>query len=205
MARKRLGREFNVADSEPLLKSRCARRSYEHQCEGTKVRISYSVSNRTLIIRPIRDVESPCIFAMADSIMKRKHWSEERVISTLKEHQIAASAREITRGHCGAKYVGNRWKSRYGGIAASDEIGSASWSGQTHAAEGSQPRKSRQLRITKTPPENMVNRLRSGLTALAKAYPWRCYAQRYGVPLSRGKALPPAGSGLIPFIQEEHL
>jgi hypothetical protein len=48
--------------------------------------------------------------------MKRKRYSEEQIISILKEHEAGASVPNISRRHGIAENTIYRWKSKFGGI-----------------------------------------------------------------------------------------
>ena len=48
--------------------------------------------------------------------MKRKRYSEEKIISILKEHEAGVPASEIIRKHGIANGTLYRWKSKYGGM-----------------------------------------------------------------------------------------
>ena len=52
--------------------------------------------------------------------MKRKQYSEEKIISILKEHEAGASAKELSRRHGVAENTVYRWKSKFGGMEVSD-------------------------------------------------------------------------------------
>ena len=52
--------------------------------------------------------------------MKRKRYSEEKIISILKEHEAGASAPELARRHGVAENTVYRWKSKYGGMEVSE-------------------------------------------------------------------------------------
>ena len=52
--------------------------------------------------------------------MKRKRYSEEQIISILKEHEGGLSTDEILRKHGLARSTFQRWKSKYGGMEVSE-------------------------------------------------------------------------------------
>ena len=52
--------------------------------------------------------------------MKRKHYSEEKIISILKEHEAGASAKDLSRRHGVAENTVYRWKAKFGGMEVSD-------------------------------------------------------------------------------------
>ena len=52
--------------------------------------------------------------------MKRKTYSEEKIISILKEHEAGASAKELSRRHGVAENTVNRWKAKFGGMEVSE-------------------------------------------------------------------------------------
>jgi len=52
--------------------------------------------------------------------MKRKHYSEEQIINILKEHEAGLSAEDVIRKHGIAHSTFHRWKSKFGGMEASD-------------------------------------------------------------------------------------
>ena len=52
--------------------------------------------------------------------MKRKQYSEEKIISILKEHEAGASANELSRRHGVAENTVYRWKAKFGGMEVSD-------------------------------------------------------------------------------------
>jgi putative transposase len=53
--------------------------------------------------------------------MKRKRYTEEKIISILKEHEAGASVPDIARRH-GVAYENTiyRWKSKFGGMEVSE-------------------------------------------------------------------------------------
>jgi len=48
--------------------------------------------------------------------MKRKRYSEEKIISILMEHKVGAAVPDITRLHGIAENTIYHWKSKYGGM-----------------------------------------------------------------------------------------
>src|SRR5271166_3835218 len=52
--------------------------------------------------------------------MKRSRFSEEQIIGNLKEHQAGLSAAEICRKHGISDATFYNWRSKYGGMEASD-------------------------------------------------------------------------------------
>jgi len=52
--------------------------------------------------------------------MKRKRYSEEKIISILKEHEAGASVPDIARRHGIAENTIYRWKSKFGGMEVSE-------------------------------------------------------------------------------------
>ncbi len=52
--------------------------------------------------------------------MKRKRYSEEKIISILKEHEAGASAADIARRHGIAENIVYRWKSKFSGMEVSE-------------------------------------------------------------------------------------
>ena len=46
--------------------------------------------------------------------MKRKHYTEEQIISILKEHEAGASVPDLARRHGVAENTIYRWKSKFG-------------------------------------------------------------------------------------------
>ena len=52
--------------------------------------------------------------------MKRKRYSEEKIISILKEHEAGASVPDIARRHGIAENTIYRWKSKFGGMEISE-------------------------------------------------------------------------------------
>jgi len=52
--------------------------------------------------------------------MKRKRYTEEQIISILKEHQAGASVPDLSRRHGVVENTIYRWKSKYGGMEVSD-------------------------------------------------------------------------------------
>jgi putative transposase len=52
--------------------------------------------------------------------MKRKRYTEEKIISILKEHDAGASVPDLSRRHGVAENTIYRWKSKFGGMEVSD-------------------------------------------------------------------------------------
>lgn len=52
--------------------------------------------------------------------MKRKRYTEEQIISILKEHEAGASVPSLSRRHGVAENTIYRWKSKFGGMEVSD-------------------------------------------------------------------------------------
>ena len=52
--------------------------------------------------------------------MKRKHYSEEKIISILKQHEAGRSMVDLARKHGIAQNTLYRWKSKYGGMEVSE-------------------------------------------------------------------------------------
>lgn len=52
--------------------------------------------------------------------MKRKRYSEEKIISILKEHQAGASVPDLSRRYGVVENTIYRWKSKYGGMEVSE-------------------------------------------------------------------------------------
>jgi putative transposase len=52
--------------------------------------------------------------------MKRKRYSEEKIISILKEQEAGASVPDVARRHGIAENTIYRWKSKFGGMEVSD-------------------------------------------------------------------------------------
>jgi len=52
--------------------------------------------------------------------MKRKRYSEEKIISILKEHEAGASVPDLSRRHGVAENTIYRWKSKFGGMEVSE-------------------------------------------------------------------------------------
>ena len=52
--------------------------------------------------------------------MKRKRYSEEKIISILKEHQAGASVPDLSRRYGIAENTIYRWKSKFGGMEVSE-------------------------------------------------------------------------------------
>ena len=52
--------------------------------------------------------------------MKRKHYTEEQIISMLKEHEAGMTIEELARKHGVAKSSLQRWKAKFSGMEVSD-------------------------------------------------------------------------------------
>ena len=52
--------------------------------------------------------------------MKRKRYSEEKIISILKEHEAGASAPDLSRRHGVSEQSIYRWKAKIGGMEVSE-------------------------------------------------------------------------------------
>ena len=52
--------------------------------------------------------------------MKRNRYSEEKIISILKEHDAGASVPDLSRRHGIVENTSYRWKSKYGGMEVSE-------------------------------------------------------------------------------------
>ena len=52
--------------------------------------------------------------------MKRKRYSEEKIISILKEQEAGATAQDLSRRHGVATNTIYRWKAKYGGMEVSE-------------------------------------------------------------------------------------
>lgn len=52
--------------------------------------------------------------------MKRKRYSEEKIISILKEHEAGASVPDLARRYEIAENTIYRWKSKFGGMEVSE-------------------------------------------------------------------------------------
>ena len=52
--------------------------------------------------------------------MKRKRYSEERIISILKEHEAGATVRDMSLRHGVSDNTIHRWKAKFGGMEVAD-------------------------------------------------------------------------------------
>ena len=52
--------------------------------------------------------------------MKRKRYTEDKIISILKEHEAGASVPDLSRRYGIAENTIYRWKSKFGGMEVSD-------------------------------------------------------------------------------------
>ena len=57
----------------------------------------------------------PIILTQGGPDMKRKRYTEEQIISILKEHEAGASVPDLSRRHGVAENTIYRWKSKYNG------------------------------------------------------------------------------------------
>jgi len=62
----------------------------------------------------MRYVGLSCFFNQRNSDIWRKRYSEEKIISILKEHEADASAAGLSRRHSVAENSIYRWKAKYG-------------------------------------------------------------------------------------------
>lgn len=62
----------------------------------------------------------PIILTEGGPDMKRKRYTEEQIISILKEHEAGAAVPDISRRHGVAENTIYRWKSKFGGMEVSD-------------------------------------------------------------------------------------
>jgi putative transposase len=53
-------------------------------------------------------------------VTKRNRYTEEKIISILKEHEAGVSVPELSRRHAVAENTIYRWKSKYGGMEVSE-------------------------------------------------------------------------------------
>ncbi len=52
--------------------------------------------------------------------MKRKRYTEDKIISILKEHEAGATVADLSRRHGVVENTIYRWKSKYGGMEVSE-------------------------------------------------------------------------------------
>jgi putative transposase len=52
--------------------------------------------------------------------MKRKRYSEEQIISILKQHEVGRTMADLAREHGVVENTLYRWKSKYGGMEVSE-------------------------------------------------------------------------------------
>lgn len=52
--------------------------------------------------------------------MKRKRFTEERIIAVLREHEAGATTGDLARKHGVSEATLSNWKSKYGGMDVSD-------------------------------------------------------------------------------------
>src|SRR5210317_1768463 len=62
----------------------------------------------------------PIILTLGGPKMKRKRYSEEKIISILKEHEAGASVPDMARRYGIAENTIYRWKSKFGGMEVSE-------------------------------------------------------------------------------------
>jgi putative transposase len=62
----------------------------------------------------------PIILTEGGLDMKRKRYTEEQIISILKEHEAGASVPDLSRRHGVAENTIYRWKSKFGGMEVSE-------------------------------------------------------------------------------------
>lgn len=62
----------------------------------------------------------PIILTEGGPKVKRKHFSEEQIISILKEHEAGAKMADLARRHGVAENTLYRWKAKYGGMDVSE-------------------------------------------------------------------------------------
>ena len=54
--------------------------------------------------------------------MKGKRFTEEQIISILKEHEAGAKVQDLLRKHSASEQSIYRWKSKYGGMEVSEAM-----------------------------------------------------------------------------------
>jgi putative transposase len=52
--------------------------------------------------------------------MKRRRFSEEQIVTILKEHELGAKAAELARKHGISEATLYNWKAKYGGLTVSE-------------------------------------------------------------------------------------
>lgn len=52
--------------------------------------------------------------------MKRKRFSEEQIVTILKEHELGAKAADLARKHGISEATLYNWKAKYGGLTVSE-------------------------------------------------------------------------------------
>ena len=62
----------------------------------------------------------PIILTLGCPKMKRKRYTEEKIISILKEHEAGASVPDMVRRYGIAENTIYRWKSKFGGMEVSE-------------------------------------------------------------------------------------
>jgi transposase-like protein len=70
--------------------------------------------------------------------MKRKRYTEEKIISILKEHEASASVPDLSRRYGIAESTTYRWKSKFDGMEAS-ECDSSCWDAEHLCSDLSAP------------------------------------------------------------------
>jgi putative transposase len=65
--------------------------------------------------------------------MKRKRYTEEQIVSILKEHEAGSSVPDLSRRHGVAENTIYRWKSKYGGMRSPRSNGYVSWRSRTRS------------------------------------------------------------------------
>jgi putative transposase len=66
------------------------------------------------------DVGFPYKMTLGGPAMKRKRYTEEQIISIVKEHEAGGSVPELSRRHGVAENTIYRWKSKFGGMEVAD-------------------------------------------------------------------------------------
>lgn len=59
--------------------------------------------------------------------MKRKRYTEEQIITILKEHEVGMPANDVIRKHGIANGTFYRWKAKFGGMEVSEAKRLVSW------------------------------------------------------------------------------
>lgn len=76
--------------------------------------------DRTPVIRTSSDVGFPIITPEGGPKMKKKRFTEEKIIGILKEHEAGATAAVLARCHGVSEQSIYRWKAKFGGLEVSD-------------------------------------------------------------------------------------